>query len=230
VGERTCSIPGCERPAGIPGTARDWCRYHYKRWYRYGSPIASVRRIQSYGDRTCAVEGCGERAELHGLCERHHARKKRLGTTELPVRVPRQCSLDGCDNPYYGDGLCRKHYDLRRGPRPGQRDPERARHTAKRRRARLAGARGRHSEVEWIAKLAEFGGRCAYCDAVAEAKDHVVPLRRGGTDDIDNIVPACHPCNSSKHTQTLAEWYGFVEPERAAPRMRGSWSNEDRCA
>jgi 5-methylcytosine-specific restriction endonuclease McrA len=141
-----------------------------------------------------------------------------------------QCSLDGCDNPYYGDGLCRKHYDLRRGPRPGQRDPERARHTAKRRRARLAGARGRHSEVEWIAKLAEFGGRCAYCDAVAEAKDHVVPLRRGGTDDIDNIVPACHPCNSSKHTQTLAEWYGFVEPERAAPRMRGSWSNEDRCA
>lgn len=49
---------------------------------------------------------------------------------------------------------------------------------------------------------------CAYCGEYAERMtiDHVVPLSRGGTHTIENIVAACGPCNSSKGAKSLEEW------------------------
>lgn len=34
----------------------------------------------------------------------------------------------------------------------------------------------------------------------------MIPLARGGTDYIGNIVPACGKCNSSKNASTVTEW------------------------
>lgn len=46
-----------------------------------------------------------------------------------------------------------------------------------------------------------------YCKvSKAGTKDHVVPLSKGGTNYIDNIVPACVSCNSSKRDKFLSEW------------------------
>lgn len=36
----TCTIGDCTRPV----FARGWCTPHYKRWYRYGDPLAAVNR------------------------------------------------------------------------------------------------------------------------------------------------------------------------------------------
>lgn len=47
---------------------------------------------------------------------------------------------------------------------------------------------------------------CFYCDNVAEALDHVIPVSRGGRHSYGNLVPACKPCNSSKHNKTITEW------------------------
>jgi 5-methylcytosine-specific restriction endonuclease McrA len=49
---------------------------------------------------------------------------------------------------------------------------------------------------------------CQYCGARDKPLtiDHVIPESRGGTDDDDNLVTACKPCNSSKGAQTLEEW------------------------
>ena len=53
-------------------------------------------------------------------------------------------------------------------------------------------------------------GCCAYCgESKPLTRDHKIPITRGGTDDITNIVPACMRCNSRKGTRTARE---YLEP------------------
>lgn len=63
-----------------------------------------------------------------------------------------------------------------------------------------------HTEREWQRLLARHQGKCAYCGAVATERDHIIPLGRGGTDFIGNILPACRACNSRKNNKFLIEW------------------------
>lgn len=62
-------------------------------------------------------------------------------------------------------------------------------------------------QVKQVA-FARAGGRCAYCgDSNGPFEnDHLYPLSRGGTDDPNNIVLACVPCNRAKRDMTLQEW------------------------
>jgi 5-methylcytosine-specific restriction endonuclease McrA len=39
---------------------------------------------------------------------------------------------------------------------------------------------------------------CAYCGKEATQVDHVVPVSAGGSQDMDNLVAACAPCNNAK--------------------------------
>jgi len=45
-----------------------------------------------------------------------------------------------------------------------------------------------------------FGGRGAW------EVDHSIPISRGGTSDMNNLVPACMPCNRSKGDLTSREF------------------------
>ena len=49
---------------------------------------------------------------------------------------------------------------------------------------------------------------CRYCGArgVRLECDHVVPVVRGGTHDLENLVAACRQCNRSKGAKSLEEW------------------------
>lgn len=47
--------------------------------------------------------------------------------------------------------------------------------------------------------------RCAYCGRGASTIDHIVPRSRGGLSSWENLVAACHACNSAKGDRTLAE-------------------------
>lgn len=87
--------------------------------------------------------------------------------------------------------------------------PEKTAHYARRRRAARTGAGGAHSTDQVLMLLEAYGWRCAYCGGDGRLTiDHVVPLSRGGSDSIDNLVPACGSCNSSKHDRTLLEFEG----------------------
>ena len=69
----------------------------------------------------------------------------------------------------------------------------------KRRAARHASP-GSFTAEEFRALCEQYGNRCLACgdtEAVLEA-DHVVPLTRGGTDDIGNIQSLCGSCNRKK--------------------------------
>jgi hypothetical protein len=54
------------------------------------------------------------------------------------------------------------------------------------------------------------GKKCAYCQTTDGPFhiDHIHPVSRGGTNDIDNLTVACAPCNLSKRDHTLEEWGG----------------------
>ncbi len=58
-----------------------------------------------------------------------------------------------------------------------------------------------------------FDGKCIYCGKSEEGElrrhaiDHVIPLNRGGTSHISNLVLACNQCNASKNDKPLATFY-----------------------
>ena len=58
MSERTCTMPGCDKPARSSGAA--WCKMHYHRWYRHGSPdkvSTQVRVGMPRRYRTVAAKG-----------------------------------------------------------------------------------------------------------------------------------------------------------------------------
>lgn len=47
-------------------------------------------------------------------------------------------------------------------------------------------------------------GHCAYCGCELDYKDmqvdHMIPISRGGADELSNMLPACRSCNHYKAT------------------------------
>ena len=85
----------------------------------------------------------------------------------------------------------------------------------RRRRARAARRRKRRmdrvehdlSDEQWTVLKAAWGG-CAYCGAIDKPlqRDCVLALSRGGRYTLDNIVPACGSCNTSKCNDEVTSW------------------------
>jgi 5-methylcytosine-specific restriction endonuclease McrA len=64
------------------------------------------------------------------------------------------------------------------------------------------------SPLQWLEIVAQFNGVCAYCGSPHNlTMDHVVPISKGGKTTIDNVIPACSSCNSSKQARDIIEWY-----------------------
>lgn len=69
--------------------------------------------------------------------------------------------------------------------------------------------------LDWIASIDWGVTCCTYCeDALATEIDHILPITKGGTGERENLTPVCRSCNARKGNLYLAEFLGFVEPER----------------
>ena len=52
-----------------------------------------------------------------------------------------------------------------------------------------------------------YTSNCFYCKSQNEITiDHIIPISRGGTHGIGNLVSCCKSCNSSKNNKTIMEW------------------------
>ena len=60
---------------------------------------------------------------------------------------------------------------------------------------------------QWEALQGAWSG-CAYCGATAAAlqRDCVLAISRGGRYTLDNVVPACRSCNTSKCNEEVTTW------------------------
>jgi len=84
----------------------------------------------------------------------------------------------------------------------------RARAAAKRRKRRMDRVEHDLTAEQWTALKDAWGGGCAYCGAVGKPlqRDCVQALSRGGRYTLDNIVPACTSCNTSKCNDEVTGW------------------------
>ena len=83
-------------------------------------------------------------------------------------------------------------------------------------RAKKMGAKGRFTSEEFQLLCERFAWRCGYCgcpvvDRANEKNtvtpDHVIPLSKGGSNFIWNLIPACWDCNNQKGDRTPREWF-----------------------
>lgn len=97
-----------------------------------------------------------------------------------------------------------------------------------RRAGKNGGGGGTHTWTEWTTVLARFEGRCAYCEQEGRlGKEHVLPLARGGTNYISNLLPVCQRCNNRKRHRTLWEWSAVLAKRGLAGTRKTWWADSD---
>lgn len=60
------------------------------------------------------------------------------------------------------------------------------------------------------------GWTCVYCGMRSSTPtcDHVIPVSRGGSSTLDNLVTACLACNLAKATMTPKEWRALQRQQK----------------
>ena len=78
----------------------------------------------------------------------------------------------------------------------------------KRRQLRKKANGGSHTFGEWENLKAQFNWSCLMCEKrepnIKLTADHIVPISKGGSSNIENIQPLCRGCNSSKGNRVNA--------------------------
>lgn len=87
-------------------------------------------------------------------------------------------------------------------------NPDKCKAKRHRREAKLRKLPYNYTEKDWERTVAYFKTACAYCGEEKSLEhEHFIPLSKGGEYTINNIIPACASCNSSKQDSDFFDWY-----------------------
>lgn len=222
--ERTCTEPQCERTH----MAKGLCGPHYTQAWRKSK--GGRRRSDEYYPRQCVTCGQGFDSSrptgkfCSDACKGVHysetmrikckvptdhpvmlliaeARKPkpRLKPDRVDLRTPRECPGCGC---HFSPVLHAAAHMVACSQRCSSRLSRR------RRRAREHNTLNQWRWSDFMRIARKFGYACAYCGESSGQlePDHVVPLSRGGSDSVANLLPSCSLCNSDKRDLLLHEW------------------------
>jgi 5-methylcytosine-specific restriction endonuclease McrA len=64
---------------------------------------------------------------------------------------------------------------------------------------------------------------CVYCSGPYEELDHVMPVKLGGLDVKENLVPACSTCNKKKSSKHPNDWLSDMFPAQDIDSLLKEW-------
>lgn len=179
--------------------------------------IREKKRVAYFADREAirrrqAAYYATTRADRQATSQAwNQANRERVRAYQAAWYVSRRAELTARARAYYAENRESIRAFLRANPDIGRTGNQR-------RRARTLAAICEHGPKcvtrDFLAALRV--GCCLYCDNPAEHADHFIPLARGGLHCVENLVPACAPCNRSKRASDPEEWLQRIEGVCAA--------------
>lgn len=107
-----------------------------------------------------------------------------------------------------------KQYNKIHAPIWRSKNREKVRQISKNRKARLRGAEGKTTALDWLWMKEKYFYLCLSCfkrePEIKLTQDHVFPIIKGGNNKIENIQPLCRSCNSIKHIKTIDYRYLYL--------------------
>lgn len=214
-----CKIVGCDVPAG---QARGWCRFHYRRWQKFGDPLAKPRNT------ACGYDPCS--GTLPAGPDRRFCSKR---CADAQYKIDNRDRLNAhsgawvAANPDRRREIQKRYEDRNKGAISAARRAARAsgRYTEYFRewRATEAGqfaiwastlrTRYRMTPEQYQARLDAQGGRCAVCKRLSTetrrlAIDHDHRCCPGHKKSCGECIRGllCTPCNNRLGTLEDAAW------------------------